>query len=134
MSEERMVLYFNRLRGEEGTDGDSQCQVWTALIDSSGNLQEFFGCARLAENFRFSRRIVHETDSPYAKAQELITGKRLFEGYQICLQPFLIDLDALEARPDYAVPPLTGVEGESLLQSPLFYPGPSVARAPTWFF
>lgn len=137
MSEQKVVLYFTRRRGEKDGDGYNQCRVWTVLVGADGNLREYSTRARFGDimgGFRFSRSVVHKSDNPKALGIELITGRRLFKGYEIYPQPFLLNPETLMARPDTDAPSLTGVEGESLLQDPLFHPDPRATGSPSWFF
>lgn len=137
MSEEKVVLYLTRRRGGKDPDGYNQCRVWTVSVGADGNLREYTARARfgdIGKGFHFSRSVVHKSDDPKALGNEIITGRRLFKGYEIYPQPFLLNPKTLEARPDKDASALTGIEGESLLRDPLFHPDPKVTGSPDWFF
>lgn len=132
MSAVKAVIYLSQPSGDDG-----QCRVWTVLRDADGNLQELSGCAPpdcIDEGVPFSERTLHKVDSPHILAKELITAKRLFEGYRIHSRPFRLDTETCFAVPDTNAPALTGTEGEFLLKNPIYHPTARALGSPKWFF
>lgn len=133
MTEEPIVLYRKRIKP---TSDGHNLQVWTVFIDQAGTLRECTGYVRDSDLDGGSIGFLSSEALPGDRrtGNDEITTKRLFEGYSIHPQPYLLNGRTLQARPDPEASRLTGLEGETLMLDPALNPTARALGSPDWFF
>jgi len=132
MKEQTITVYFS-----SDTDGYGRVRVWTVFIGSDGALCEYAGHAwvgALNDGFGFTRCVVHTGPEGKITGNNMITEKRLFNGFRIHPRPCVLNMETLHARSDPEASLLTGMEGETLPTDPALNPKARALGSPVWFF